>query len=219
MNNGSKITQMLKGHSIFSSLSLEKIDNIGCDPRCFIVSSKQGDDIIGSSKSCSALGLILYGTVLVYRKGCGQPVLLQRLSEGKLFGASTLFSDSAEYITELKAGTDCMVFFIPYEIVKELITSEPSFAINYVTFLSGKIRFLNERMNELSAPSILQKLASFLLREEGNIAVSKVQLASALGIGRASLYRALDELTAKGFITSDGKRVIIRDREGLISLI
>ena len=141
------------------------------------------------------------------------------LTAGKLFGASTLFSDSSEYLTELKAGSDCKVFFMPSEIISELIVGEPSFALDYVAFLSGKIRFLNERLSELSAPSALQKLSSYLLKDDGRIALSKVQLASALGIGRASLYRALDDLTEKGYISSDGKSVTVIDREGLMSLI
>ena len=219
MGNETKIADMLSNHSIFSSLSKDKICTICDDPRCSIVSSVQGKNIINSSSQSSALGLILEGTVLVYRKGNGTPVLLQSLSEGKLFGASTLFSDSTDYLTELKAGSNCSVFFIPSEIVTELIMSEPSFAIDYVTFLSGKIRFLNERLNELSAPSTLQKLASFLLRGDERITVSKVQLASVLGIGRASLYRALDELVERAYISTDEKAVTIIDRNGLISLI
>lgn len=218
MENVSQIVNMLKMHSIFSSITTERIEMISCDKRCFISSSKEGDDIIKVGSS-PALGLIIEGNVLVYRKGAGLPVLLQRLTEGKLFGASTLFSDSSEYQTELKAGSESKVFFIPSEIISELIISEPSFALDYVAFLSGKIRFLNERLSELSAPSALQKLASYLLKDEGRIALSRVQLASALGIGRASLYRALDELTDKGYISSDGKNVTVIDREGLMSLI
>lgn len=219
MENVSQIVNLLKMHSIFSSLSSKKIETISCDDRCFISSSKDGDDIIKVGSSSSALGLILEGNVLVYRKGGGLPVLLQRLTAGKLFGASTLFSDSSEYLTELKAGSDCKVFFMPSEIISELIVGEPSFALDYVAFLSGKIRFLNERLSELSAPSALQKLSSYLLKDDGRIALSKVQLASALGIGRASLYRALDDLTEKGYISSDGKSVTVIDREGLMSLI
>jgi CRP-like cAMP-binding protein len=219
MEHKSQIINMLKEHSIFSSLDYKSIEKISSDPRCFIKLSKEGDDIIDNCASSPALGLILEGTVLVYRKGGGLPVLLQRLTEGKLFGVSTLFCDSSEYLTELKAGSSCKVFFLPCSIITELITSTPSFAIDYIKFLSGKIRFLNGRLSELSAPSALQKLASFLIKGEGKLALSKVQLASALGIGRASLYRAIDELIEKGYISSDGKQITVKNREGLISLI
>ena len=74
-------------------------------------------------------------------------------------------------------------------------------------------------MSELSAPSVTQKLAAFLLREENGIAQTKVKLASALGVGRASLYRALDELTESGLISVDGKSVTVIDSEGLSNII
>lgn len=219
MNYESQISDMLKAHSIFSSLDEKIILKICRDPRCIISFSKDGEDVIKSSEHSHALGLILDGTVLVYRKGGGNPILLQRLTKGKLFGVSTLFSPSDEYLTELKAGTDCTVFFMPFELIRELIVKAPSFALDYVSFLSGKIRFLNERLSELSAPSATQKLASYLIKGSDRIAVSKVQLASALGIGRASLYRSLDELSEMGLISSDGKNINVIDREGLISLI
>lgn len=213
------IAQLLKAHPIFASVSDEKLDSISRDPRCFTVTTRGGEDILDDEHFSPALGLIITGTVLVYRKGGGLPVLLQRLEEGKLFGVSTLFSKSKDYVTELKAGSDCRVFFIPAVIVRELLSTSAEFSSDYIAFLSGKIRFLSERISELSAPTIVQKVAVFLLRGEGRLAPNKVQLASALGIGRASLYRALDELSEQGLISLEGKNVVITDREGLIKLI
>lgn len=219
MSYGSQISDMLKEHSIFSSIDDKIIKKISRDSRCILSFSKVGEDVIKGNEHSHALGLILEGTVLVYRKGGGNPILLQRLNKGKLFGASTLFSPSGDYLTELKAGSDCTVYFLPFELVRELIVESPSFALNYISFLSGRIRFLNERLSELSAPTATQKLASYLIKGNDRIAVSKVQLASALGIGRASLYRSLDELSEMGLIASDGKNINVIDREGLISLI
>jgi CRP-like cAMP-binding protein len=213
------VSQLLKDHPIFASVSEARLDCISKDPRCFTVSTKAGDDILDDEHYAPALGLIISGTVLVYRKGGGLPVLLQRLEGGQLFGVSTLFSRTNAYVTELRAGNDCRVFFVPVTIIKELISESSEFAGDYITFLSGKIRFLNERIAELSAPTIIQKVAVFLLRGDGRIAPNKVQLASALGIGRASLYRALDEISEMGLISLQGKSVVILDREGLLKLV
>lgn len=217
--SNSYVSQLLTANPIFSSLSKETADRLSSDPRCFLVSAKCGHNVLSDESIPPALGLILSGTVLVYRKGGGLPILLQRLEEGKLFGSSTLFSDNCDYVTELKAECDCSIFFIPTVIVRELINASPQFSLDYISFLSGRIRFLNERISELSAPSTVQKLAAFLLKGNESIAPSKVQLASALGIGRASLYRALDELCEKGLIRLDGKTVEITDRDGLSKLI
>ncbi len=216
MFNNGEITALLKNHPIFGSFSDGKLSRIVSDDRCKISSAADGEDI-----SANGLGLflIISGSVLVFRKGNGLPVLLQRLEKGKVFGAASLFSDENEDVTVLRAENDASVFFLPIELITELVQTDSAFAMSYISFLSGKIRFLNRRMSELSAPSVTQKVAAFLLREENGIAQTKVKLASALGIGRASLYRALDELSEMGLISVEGKGVTVIDPEGLSAII
>lgn len=219
MFNKDKLAKMLKEHRLFSHLTDESASLLCSDRRCSVITAENGCSIFRENRFSPALGLILKGNVLVYRKGEGLPVLLQRLETGKLFGVASLFSSENEYVTELKAEGDCEVFSIPASLVKELLEKESAFALDYIAFLSGKIRFLNKRISELSAPTVTQKLASYLLSEEDGIATTKVKLASALGIGRASLYRALDEFEEKGLISVDGKAICITDRKGLSKLI
>lgn len=211
-----EIIDLLKKHSIFGTLSDAKLSQIASDTRCKIKSAANGEEI-----SAKGLGLflIISGSVLVFRKGNGLPVLLQRLESGRVFGAASLFSDENQDVTVLRAENDASVFFLPIELISELVQTDSAFALSYITFLSGKIRFLNRRISELSAPSVTQKLAAFLLREEEDIAQTKVKLASALGIGRASLYRALDELAEMGLISLDGKSVTVIDPNGLSNII
>ncbi len=45
------------------------------------------------------------------------------------------------------------------------------------------------------------------------------QLASFLGIGRASLYRMIDSFTENGLIEKDGKEIIIKNPEALKKLL
>lgn len=211
-----EITALLKRHPIFGSLEDKRLSEIASDVRCKTFTSFNGEEI-----SSNGLGLfmIISGSVLVFRKGNGLPVLLQRLEKGKVFGAASLFSEETEDVTILRAEGDASTFFLPIGLITELICENSDFALSYVTFLSEKIRFLNKRMSELSAPSVTQKLAAFLLRKENGIAQTKVKLASALGIGRASLYRALDELKETGLISVDGKNVTVIDPEGLSAII
>lgn len=215
LDNG-EITALLKKHPIFGSLEDKRLSEIASDVRCKTFTSFNGEEI-----SSNGLGLfmIISGSVLVFRKGNGLPVLLQRLEKGKVFGAASLFSEETEDVTILRAEGDASTFFLPIGLITELICENSDFALSYVTFLSEKIRFLNKRMSELSAPSVTQKLAAFLLRKENGIAQTKVKLASALGIGRASLYRALDELEETGLISVDGKNVTVIDPEGLSAII
>ena len=138
MFSNGEITELLKKHPIFSPLSSEKLKEIVFDPRCKTVSALQGEKI--SSGGCG-LSLITSGSVLVFRRGGGQPVLIQRLEKGRVFGAASLFCEESEDVTELKAETDAAVFFIPIALITKLIEADSNFAVAYIAFLSGKIRF------------------------------------------------------------------------------
>ncbi len=220
MLNTAEIVSLLKSHEIFSSLMPERLNALCLDERTSFCTVKAGESVIKGEDNTS-LYMIVAGSVSVYRKGSGLPVLLQSLDKGRIFGVSSLFcgEENDGFITELKAESDCDLLVLPFSAIRELFTEDREFALAYVSFLSKKIRFLNKRISELSAPSILQKLAVYLLSESGNIASSKVKLASALGIGRASLYRALDELSEKGLIEASGSGVSVTDREGLKKLV
>ena len=90
--------------------------------------------------------------------------------------------------------------------MRALLTGTPAFALNYVAFLSDRIRFLNRRLACLGAGSAARRLAAWLDASipdgaaEYELPLSLSRLPDALGVSRASLYRALDELEAAGHI-------------------
>lgn len=219
MKQNGKLLSILGQDRLFSVLDSERLTALTKDPRCSVISYPSGKPLYADGSFRQALGMILCGTVDVYRLGGGTRVLLQQLHEGGLFGATTLFSDEERYVTTLVAKTSTEVFFLPAEVCQELITSYPAFALGYIHFLSDRIRFLNRRLAALAAPAVEQKVAQYLLREDRPAVVNRVQLASALGIGRASLYRVLDDLEARGLILKDGKQIIVADSDRLSRLL
>lgn len=215
MSNQHIITNYLSKHPVFEGLTENELNGIASNPICKTEILKSGEEI----KLPSSLVLILKGQIEVYRKGVGAPVLLQRLGCGKVFGAASLFSKDEKPTTLLCDGA-CEIFVISSDVISDLISKKPDFALCYIKFLSSKIRFLNQRLNEIASPSVSSKLASFLINSQSSgIALSKVQLASALGIGRASLYRVLDSFCKQGLITYKGKNVVITDKDSLKKLI
>lgn len=162
------------------------------------------------------LGLILRGRVEVRRES----LLMSTLSAGDVFGAAALFSEGADYPTTLTALSPCQTLLLPQECVRRLLRECPSFAEDYAAYLSGRIQFLSQRLEAVSAPSAEGKLARYLLSSgEAELTLSATQLGRRLGVGRATLYRAFEALEGAGAIARAGKTIRILQPEALRNVL
>ena len=219
MTSEQNILSILSENRIFSVLSDSELSDILSDDRCKFERYNSGDTVYDSDSFMRAVGIICDGKIRVSRVGSGNRVTLNILSRGELFGVAALFGDEDSFVTSVTAAEKSEIFFIPDAVIRKLIRTNSGFAFAYIGFLSDKIRFLNRRIAEFTAGSTKCKLAEYLISHENDCDMSMVQLASALGMGRASLYREIDELTSRGFIRKDGRKIIVLDREGLESVL
>ena len=77
---------------------------------------------------------------------------------------------------------------------------------------------MNDRIAALTAGDAQQKLAVYLLNS-GGAECSMTELSQSLNIGRASLYRALEEMENRGLILRGKKSVSILDPDGIKMLV
>ena len=171
-------------------------------------SFSKGQVIYSTDSYEKALGVLLFGEC----SALSGKVIKRKFSNGDVFGAAAVFGDGESYVSEIVAVTDCKVQLIPEAVLLKLFESYPQTAINYIEFLTRKVRFLNNKIAQFSSKSVTQKLYSFLVQsanEEGIITVpSMTEITRQTGIGRTSLYRCIDELTNSGLI--ERKNNIIR---------
>lgn len=179
--------------------------------------ARAGEIILSPTASARRLGLILTGTAEVSPPGNAGGALLRFLCAGDLFGVANLFSDDA-FVSVIRAKGTCRVFFLEEDGVRELLERDRDFLYRYLGFLAGRVRFLNRKIGYLTAGSTERRLA-LCLSASGEKSVtldhSLSALSDLLAVGRASLYRAFDRLTADGWIVKNGKTVEIPDPEGL----
>ena len=87
-------------------------------------------------------------------------------------------------------------------ILEELFAADHATALGYIRFLSGRICFLNQKLDAFTSSSAEGRIVVWLLenREGNQVVIPKgyADLSRILGIGRASLYRCLDGLEAQG---------------------
>ena len=112
------------------------------------------------------------------------------------------------------------VAFITHDELVNLIDAIPTIALNIIKFQNDRIAFLNKKIETFSAGSVEEKLACYILSEYkkyGNceLPLNRMKTADKLGVGRASLYRALDSLVESGIIELETKKIYIIDPIGL----
>lgn len=195
----------------------ELFTNITADIQSF----DRGDVILEPENCQPNLAIILEGKAEVFNCSCEHNTSLNVIPAGGVFGAAALFGGNRNYFTTVKAKTKCTLLFLSEETVVALIKKDFTVSLNYIRFLTSRIGYLNSLINSYTAGSAENRLACYLISKSKNeneffLSLSYSSLANLLGIGRTSLYRALDLFEKNGIIVRDKNRITIINRDLLL---
>ncbi|MEE0945585.1 MAG: Crp/Fnr family transcriptional regulator [Acutalibacteraceae bacterium] len=171
-------------------------------PVCF----QRGEIIYDRHRFSNSLGIVLSGKAKAL--SLGSEGLLSYFTVGSVFGAAALFGQNSEYISRIEAVKDCTVQFIEQETLTDIFARFPIVAVNYISFLSSRIRFLNEKLSVLMQDDAQSRLYSFLykLGDEGYCG-KMTELSKTLCIGRTTLYRTMENLEQNNLIVREDERI------------
>lgn len=201
---------------LFKELDKNDVLDILSDDRVSLCSFKEGDVILHPEINEHCLVIITKGEAsAVNDKG----YLMRKMPEGTVFGVAGMFVKADDYVSTIKAVRDSEIVLIPESLVEECIKSNPQFAISYISFLSERIRFLNEHIRLMTSSSNTDRVLTYLLNIAGSASgeitvTSYSELAHDLNMARSSLYRSLDDLEAEGIIERNGKSIKIITNSG-----
>ncbi len=186
-----------------------------------IVSFDPGKEFLIDNNCSSHIGIILEGKAVVYSGLGSESTPLRFLTSGDIYGVAGIFLDQP-IVSKIYAINHCCVFMLTKEHIYDLFKhdTDGTFRTSLLVLLSKKVRFLNNRFRNVCAGTNEQKLALYLLSnatDSGTIHVKvpMKDLAAALGMGRASLYRAIESLEKSGYITRDSDSFTIKDVDAL----
>ena len=164
------------------------------------------------------LALLLHGRARVCRRDGRKIVLLSSLVAGDCVGLASLYSDHLPD-TEVSFAAGSALLVMPRHLVEKLVEIDAVFSRNLICELSKKVRFLNTKIAGYTAGCTGEKLYRHLLTLPCDkecfvdIGESMASLARRLGMGRASLYRAVDTLQSEGKIEKVGQKIRILPSE------
>lgn len=181
----------------------------------------RGDTVFEAGCGMKKIGFLISGECEVVRVSPdGTDFPMNLLYPYDSFGVLSLFSERAEYPTVIRAKKKSEVLFLKKDDVLYLIRENRDIALNFISFLAGRVVFLNEKVASLSGASAEEKVASYLFvayRKTGSdtFPLNCKQASEKLRLSRASVYRALDTLAAHGLIRYGEKQITILDPQGL----
>ena len=185
--------------SLFEVASAAHVDRSFSNQDFSLCSFGAGEVVYSSKQTGVRVGVLLSGDAEIYTAGGDTHALLKTAKAGEIFGIANLYADDTAFPTVIRAKGAVQVLFFSGDAFCRFIETDPSVLSFYLGLLSKKIVYLNRKIATFTAGSAEQRLAIFLLENHTNGVFeppySMETLAKLLGLGRASLYRAIEKLT------------------------
>ena len=166
---------------------------------------------------------VIRGSVKVTRLSKdGREVILAILSEGEFFGEMSLLDGDARSANVI-ALEDTKVFTLNRQDFLNVIKENPLIAIELLKVLGQRLRKSDRQITSLSLSDAEKRIALCILRiadeqgtiQRGLVSIIKMpiqqDIANMSGTSRETVSRTLKLFETEGFITRDGRKLIILD--------
>ncbi len=190
-------------------------------------SVKRGQTIFADGDEGSGFYVLASGRVKIFKLSPdGKEQILHIMPPGEPFGEVAVFAGEP-FPASAEAIEDGYVLFFPRAGFIELISKNPSLALNMMAILARRLRKFAALIEALSLKEVPGRLAAhflYLSEQKGcsqllTLDISKNQLASLMGTIPETLSRILARMAKEGLIETSGQRSIrILDRTGLEEL-
>ena len=173
-----------------------------------------GEYLFRKDDTSDRIGILLRGSADVNRISEDGMMHMSTLKRNDIFGAASLCGKNESFVTDICCNERSRALIIPEEEMLNLLSENRTVLCNYLSYLNGRIRFLNKRLDAFSKNTVSARIMTFFEAE----AIDRVfrvknltKLSESLCISRATLYRALDALEEEHKIRRNGKEIILME--------
>lgn len=203
---------------IFQGLSEKKLnDYLSKSPYSFR-SYPSGNMIFFQETRCDFLNLLISGEVkALMMNNEGKQIIIENMAAPRVIAPAAVFASYNIYPVNIQAAKDCEILFLDKISFENLMHKETVIMRNFIKTLSDKSIFLSKKINTFALQSLKGRLASYLLNDDSHH--TQQELSEILGVTRPSLARVMAELTDKGCIKVENRRIVILDKSLLKTFI
>lgn len=206
---------------LFTGLPDEELDKIASItiPKTFA----RGESIFFEGDEGNGFYMVADGKVKIFKVSLeGKEQILHIFGPGEPFGEVPVFHGQPFPANAMALVKSKLLFFPRREFV-DLVTDNPSLALNLLAMLSLRLRRFANQIESLSLKEVPGRLADYLIyltEEQGSFTqvtldIPKGQLASLLGTIPETLSRIFSKMSDQGLIRVEGRTIYIEDLEGL----
>ncbi len=186
----------------------------------------KGDIIFCEGDDANGFYIVVKGRVKIFKVSMeGKEHILHIFDPGEPFGEVPVFSNKP-FPAHAEAIAKTSLLFFPKEAFVQLITEQPSLALNMLGVLSMRLHQFTVQIENLSLKEVPGRLAAYLLLlseeqdQAGSVSlnISKGQLASLLGTIPETLSRIFAKMSSAGLIEVDAHIIKLIDMDGLEEL-
>lgn len=218
------ILEILAQTPLFGGLSesqLSQIKRIAVNKRF-----NRSEPIFWEGEQGAGFYIVVSGKIKIFKLSAeGKEQILHIYGPGQPFGEVPVFAGE-HFPANAQTVDKSHLLFFPRQAFIDLITANPSLALNMLAVLSMRLRQFTVQIENLSLKEVPGRLASYLtyLSDEQqsadsvNLPVSKGQLASLLGTIPETLSRIFNKMSAQGLIGVKGSAIDLKDRMALEDL-
>jgi CRP-like cAMP-binding protein len=213
----------IKYVSLFSGLSDTELENI---LRLAVKQSfKKNQMVLFEDDPDTRLYIILKGMVKLTRiNDDGREFIFAFLGEGDVLGELSILEDEIRS-TNAVAVENTVLIYLDRSDYQEIFQTYPQLTLNLLREMTQNLRIRDTQIKSLTLQSATGKVANTILRfadEAGHISMGMVEitrlpphrdLANMVGTSRETISRAINWLTAQGYLQKLNGRLVIRDYE------
>lgn len=190
-----------------------------------IVSFKKNDIIYRDGEPPREVMCLIAGKVKVYKDGVnGRSQIIRAIKAVEFFGYRAFFAGE-EYKTSAMAIDNCVVAFLPIQLVIKFVHENNAVSMFFIRHLAKLLGTADERTVSLTQKHIRGRLAETLLflkdsygvEEDGytlSIYLSREDIASMSNMTTSNAIRTLLSFAVENMIAIDGRKIrIMQDEE------
>jgi CRP/FNR family transcriptional regulator, cyclic AMP receptor protein len=219
------VERILRKTPLFASLTDKEMEALAgrVSNRRF----ERGALLFSEGDPCKGLFFVASGKIRIFKlSAAGREQVLAVEGPGSSFAELPVF-DGGNYPASASALEDTEALFISRKDFQNFCREHPDVALTVIAVVGSRLRRLVGIIEDLSFTTVRQRLITLILRlaqasgtpsKEGvRVELTKTHqdLAAELGTVRELVSRNLSRLQAEGFLDVDGRKIVVKDLEGL----